>query len=94
MLSAVTGMHFKPEDRHEPFRPFVTFPDGRRSAILADFRGAHAETLCDLASRTKHPVLRARLADIGWTLDRKRGDVGSLALAAYVEIVIRSIAGN
>jgi hypothetical protein len=37
MLSAITGMHFKPRERYEPFGPMVNFADGRRSAIPSDF---------------------------------------------------------
>ena len=40
-----------------------------------------------MAERAKHPVLRARLADICWLLDRKRVQLGMTAIAAYVEIV-------
>jgi hypothetical protein len=86
-LSAVAGMHFKPHERNEPFGPMVTFTDGRRSAIPSDFRGEHANLLADMATRTKNPVLRARLADVCWLLDRKRGNLGGLAVAAYVEAV-------
>jgi hypothetical protein len=45
LLSAVTGMHFKPEERHEPFGPMFTFTDGRRSAIPSDFREGHVDLL-------------------------------------------------
>ena len=38
MLSAITGMHFKPEERNEPFGPMVVFADGSRSAVPSDFR--------------------------------------------------------
>ena len=94
MLSAVTGMHFKPQERHEPFGPMITFPDGRRSAIPSDFRGAHIDLLGEMARRAKNPVLRARLADVCWLLDRKRGDLGNLAVAAYVEIVQKADSGE
>jgi lysyl-tRNA synthetase class 1 len=87
MLSAVTGMMFKPQERNEPFGPMVVFADGRRSPIPSDFRGSHIDTLANIAERAKHPALRARLADTCWLLDRKRGQLGVIACAAYVEIV-------
>jgi hypothetical protein len=93
MLSAVTGMHFKPEERHEPFGPMVIFADGRRSAIPSDFR-EHVELLAEMAKRAKHPVLRARLADVCWLLDRKRGNLGSLAVNAYAETVQKADRGE
>jgi hypothetical protein len=73
MLSAVTGMHFKPEERNEPFGPMVVFADGRRSAVPSDFR-SHVDLLADMAERASHPVLRARLSDVCWLLDRNEAN--------------------
>ncbi|MGB6175849.1 MAG: hypothetical protein WBF43_05830 [Methylocella sp.] len=94
MLSAVTGMHFKPEERHEPFGPMFTFADGRRSAIPSDFCGAHVDLLAEMANRANNPVLRARLADVCWLLDQKRGNLGSLAVNSYVETVQKADRGE
>ena len=89
MLCAVTGMHFKPDDRNEPFGPMKTFADGRRSAIASDFR-SHVDLIADLAGRAKNPVLRARLSDLCWILERKRGNLALAAISAYTEIVERT----
>jgi hypothetical protein len=85
MLSSVTGMHFKPEDRNEPFGPMWVFADGR-SAVPSDFRW-HVDLLADMAERAGHPILRARLSDVCWLLDRKRGKLALAAVVAYTEIV-------
>ncbi|MEO6843150.1 MAG: hypothetical protein ABI192_20590 [Bradyrhizobium sp.] len=87
MLTAVMGMFLKAQETNEPFGPMVAWADGRRSATPADFRGEPAEALAAMAERAKHPVLRARLADVCWLLDRKRVSLGMLAISAYVEIV-------
>lgn len=86
MLWAVTGMHFKPQERNEPFGPMVVLADGHRSAVPSDFR-SHVDVLADMAARAANPVLRARLADVCWLLDRKRGKLGIAAVAAYTEVV-------
>jgi hypothetical protein len=93
ILAAVTGMHFKPQDPNEPFGPMFVF-EGRRSAISADFQGPAVDLLATIAERAKHPVLRARLADVCWLLDRKRGRLGLMAAAAYVEIVEKAQSGS
>jgi hypothetical protein len=64
LLSSVLGLHFKPEQKNEPFGPMVTFADGRPSAIPEDFRKAHIDVLAYMAERTTNPVLRARLCDL------------------------------
>jgi hypothetical protein len=92
MLSAIAGMHFRSEQK-KPFGAMVTFADGRRSAVPEDFRG-QVETLAYMAERAANPVLRARLSDVCWLLDRKRGKLGSQAIATYAEIVRKADAGE
>jgi hypothetical protein len=92
LLWAVTGMHFKPQEPNEPFGPMFVF-EGRRSAIPDDFRGPPLNVLAVLAERAKHPVLRARLSDLCWLLDRKRAKLGQSAAAAYVQIVTHAASG-
>ena len=87
LLAAVTSMHLKAHERDEPFGAMVAFVDGSRSAIPADFRDGPVELLAEMASRSANPVLRARLADVSWLLDRRRGNCGNLAIAAYVDTI-------
>jgi hypothetical protein len=93
MLAAVMGMHFKPNEPNEPFGAMVVFADGRRSATPTDFRGAPVDVLEAMAEKFSHPVMRARLADLCWLLDRKRGRLGVAAASAYVEIVAKADTG-
>lgn len=94
MLAAVMGMHLKAREPNEPFGPMVVWADGRRSAAPVDFRGEPLDVLAKIATHAKHPVLRARLADICWLLDRKRVQLGAAAIFAYVEIVKKVDAGE
>jgi hypothetical protein len=92
-LSAVAGMSFRPRERNEPFGAMLVF-EGRRSPIPSDFQGAPAEVFAAAAERAKHPTLRARLADLCWVLDRKKGKLAGTAVAAYVDIVKRVDEGS
>lgn len=93
MLIAVAGMMFQPRSG-EPFGPMLVLPDGRRSPVPDDFLGKPLETLTCLAECTRNPVLRARLADVCWTLDRKLVVLGAVAVASYVEVVEKIDAGE
>lgn len=93
LLSAVTGMYFKPEDRNEPFGPMVVLADGRRSPAPSDFRQC-VDLLAEMAARATNPVLRARLCDLCWHLDRKRGKLALAAVTSYVEIVQKTHTGE
>ena len=92
-LLGVTGMHFKPEDTNEPFGPMLVMADGRRSAVPSDFRG-HGDVLQFMAGAATNVVLRARLNDVAWLLDRKKAACGAEGLKAYVEMVRRIEAGE
>lgn len=94
MLWAVTGMHFRPRQPNDPFGAMLVLANGGRSALPADFRGPPIHVLSQMAERAKHPALRARLADVCWLLDRKRGALAALAADAYVEIVDKVDAGQ
>ena len=85
-VADVLGMHFKPEERYEPFGAMIAWADGRRSAILSDF-APYAEVLARVAGRATNPALKARTADTCWLLDRKRGVMAVTAMDAYVGIV-------
>lgn len=92
-LWGVTGMHFKPEDTNEPFGPMLVLADGRRSAASSDFR-EHGDVLQFMAGVATNVVLRARLNDVAWLLDRRKAACGAEALKAYVEMVRRIEAGE
>jgi hypothetical protein len=87
MLAAVMGMYLKAKEPNEPFGPMVVWAEGRRSAAPGDFRGEPVAVLAQMAACAKHPVLRARLADVCWLLNRKQPQLGRTAISAYVDIV-------
>jgi hypothetical protein len=86
MLSAVMDFLFKPSDRNAPYGPMMVLGD-RRSAIPEDFRGAPLSVLAYAAEKAINPVLKARLSDVCWLLERKRLQLGRAAIVAYVAIV-------
>ena len=86
LLSAVLKIHLKPEDRSEPYGPFIVM-DGRRSLIPADLRGDQSVVIGELVPTIQNPGLRARLADIVWINDRSLAATASHAIDAYCESV-------
>jgi hypothetical protein len=85
-LAAATSMHLKARERAEPFGPLMSVGD-RRTAIPADFRGEPVRLLANMAARSVNPALKARLADMCWLLEPKRGPLGAAAVAAYVHTI-------
>lgn len=86
LLAAVTQIHFKPNDRAEPYGPMFV-ADGRRSLIPSDLRGAQSNVFAVVAPGIFNPGLRARLADIAWLNDRKQAAMALLAISSYCAAV-------
>ncbi|MGQ0582217.1 MAG: DUF4209 domain-containing protein [Reyranella sp.] len=85
MLAAATDMLFRPNHVNEPFKPMMIGIDGRRSPAATDFRG-HVDKLVSIAERMTNPVVRARLYDLSWLLERKRASAASAAVTSYLDI--------
>ena len=86
LLSAVADIHFKPEDRSEPYGPSHV-GKAHRSMIPSDLRGDQSTVFAALAPTIVNPGLRARLADIAWHNHRKLAPMARKAIDAYCEAV-------
>lgn len=86
LLSAIAHMHFKPEDRAEPYGPLLVM-GGRRSMIPSDLHAEESDALAAIAPRISNPALRALLADIAWLNDRSRAASARLAINSFCEAV-------
>ena len=86
LLGDLLNLHLTAEDRSSPFGPILSWSDGRRTAIPTDF-SAIKETIAAAGQQASNPVLRARLNDVAWVLDRKRWQSALSAIDAYCEVV-------
>lgn len=93
LLAAVTQIHFKPNDKAEPYGPMFV-AEGRRSIIPSDLRGTQSDVFAAIAPSISNPGLRARLADIAWLNDRKQAAMAQLAISAYCAAVQDVIDGK
>lgn len=93
LLHALLNIHLKVDDRAEPFGPMFQSAEGR-TCTASDFCNQQSDIFAAFAANVEHPVLKARLADIAWYNDRKRGAAGKMAVEAYAEIIRQRIAGE
>lgn len=84
LLGAIASMHYRAHDRGEPYGPMLQMED-RRSIVPDDLRGEQTDVLAGIAADIKNAGLRARIADIVWLNDRKRGDMAVLAVTSILE---------
>jgi hypothetical protein len=71
-LAKVSSMMLEPDDRAASFKPMMWSPAGR-TALPEDFTAADVGLMADFAPTVQHPLLRARLADLVWLKERRRG---------------------
>jgi hypothetical protein len=87
LLATLCGIALHPADKGSPWGPMMTFQTGR-TAIPEDFIGEQTTTISAIVPRVESPALRARLADIAWSNDRRDGRSAAAAVEAYCDTVI------
>lgn len=85
-LSNICDLHFKPEERGEPYGPMLVLSDGSRSAIPEDYFGAQSEAFLGVLPRLKNVPLRTRFADIVW-LNTRRPAAADVAITGYIQMM-------
>jgi hypothetical protein len=93
LLTQITGIHLNPAERGRVWGPGFSL-NNQRSMIPSDIRGEQSDILEAVLSRIKHPAVRARIADIVWTNDMRKGGVAKTAMNAYCDCVEGLIDGS
>jgi len=86
LVQNLLEMHFKPSDRAEPYGPLWAYGE-QRSIVPADLPAELSAGLAKHAATLRQPVLRARIADVAWTANRRLGEAAAVAVEAYCESV-------
>lgn len=73
LLGRVCSMMLVPDDRATPFKPQMTSATGLRTMIPEDLTSADIDVLADFAPTVQHSLLRARLCDLVWFKNRRKG---------------------
>ena len=85
VLAIVCSYHFDPS-RPDTFSPQIII-EGKRSLIPSDYLGEQQDVLIQVAEQIDHPLLRARIADSCWYVNRRLHAVASLAASSYLDAV-------
>lgn len=71
LLADASSMMLAPKSASEPFKPFAVFQD-RRSAVPEDFSSEDLTFFAQVLERIDHLLLKARIADLLWTVGRPK----------------------
>lgn len=83
LLADICSMMLEPDERTTPFKPMLVTSAGR-SMLPEDLQAANIGLLAEFAPTLQHPLLRARLADLVWLRDRRKGvGFAHMAIEAY-----------
>lgn len=93
LLASACGLHFRLHDKAGAFGAKMTFGNNR-TPIPEDWLGEQTDHLFEILEEVEHPALRARLADVVWTNDRKKGKAAAIAVVAYCECVEGLMSGT
>lgn len=85
VLAVVCSYHFNPS-RPDTFSPQIIF-QGKRTLIPSDYLGEQQGVLVQIAQQIDHPLLRARIADSCWYVNRRLHTVAALAASSYLNAV-------
>ncbi|SFG76835.1 hypothetical protein SAMN03159297_01216 [Pseudomonas sp. NFACC45] len=85
VLAVICSYHFNP-DRPDTFTP-QQIMDRQRTLIPSDFVGEQQEILVKIVEKVDHPLLRARIADSCWYMNRRLHEVAMLAAESYLMAV-------
>ena len=85
LLANVCSMMLLPNTTTDPFGPMLLLP-GRRSAIAEDFTAADIAFFVQILGCIDNPLLKARLADLVWSIDKTLGvEFAHMAIDSYME---------
>ena len=93
LLAGATSIVLRPSDRGAEWGPWLSTLT-QRAPVPDDLRGEQSETFAQLAPSLTHPGLRARLADLAWSNDRKLGASATLAVDSYCECAEQLVDGR
>jgi hypothetical protein len=93
LLAALCGIHLDPAARGNVWIPGISI-GLRRSMIPSDISGPQSDILEAQLAVIQSPALRARLADIVWSNNLRKGAVAKCAIESYCDCIEGLISGH
>jgi hypothetical protein len=93
LLADIAGIHLTPADRGKMWVPGVQMGSGR-TMLPSDIRGEQSDVIEAVLPAVRHPALQARLADVVWSNDLRKGAAARIAVEAYCACVDGLMSGE
>ena len=90
LLSVSCFMMLEPSNTNEPYQP-IWISGGRRSIIPEDFKESDIEFFASIVGQIDNHLLKARLADLVWTIQRSnKFPFALVAIDSYMELPLET----
>lgn len=87
LLARICSLQLEPDNKRAPFMPEWKAPDGRRGFMPEDLTTDEIAALSEFAEGVENTLLKARVADLVWLRDRRRGiRFAHLAIDTYCQL--------
>jgi Domain of unknown function (DUF4209) len=86
LIAAVCSFHLQPENLAEPYAPMMQMADGR-TPVPGDLSRENIAVLEALVEQVTTPLLKSRIADVLWHLDRSKRHRAHLSVDSYCQAV-------
>jgi len=73
LLARICSLQLEPDHKRAPFQPAWKAADGRRGFMPEDLTSDEIAALSEFAEQVENTLLKARVADIVWLRERRRG---------------------
>lgn len=73
LLARICSLQLEPDNKRAPFQPEWKLADGRHGFMPEDLTTDEIATLSEFAEEVENTLLKARVADIVWLRERRRG---------------------
>lgn len=94
LLADACSMVLNPSSRNHPFKPVMVLSD-RRSTAIDDISDADIDFFVSIVDAIEHPWLKARIADLIWVKQRRRGiHFANMAIDSYRALALSPAAFN
>lgn len=87
LLARICSLQLEPDNKRAPFLPASKAADGRRGFMPEDLTSEEIAALSEFAEGVENTLLKARIADLVWLRERRRGIAfAHLAIDTYCEL--------
>ncbi len=94
LFAKICSIRLQPSDPGNVWHPLYSLADGTRSTVAEDLCSKVTQLLAGIVPRAENPSLRARIADVAWSRNKRDAESAKAAIQAYCVTVNQLLEGS